>query len=73
MSGFVSERTLIKRLNRKLADADEKLKTARSERDECDLGRHFIVDAHTTALWNATFACGNLVPSLACWAATRWW
>jgi hypothetical protein len=36
MSDFVSERTLIKRINRKLADADEKLKTARSERDECD-------------------------------------
>jgi hypothetical protein len=44
MSGFVSERALIERINRKLARDGQKLKTSRSARAECDLGRHFVID-----------------------------
>jgi hypothetical protein len=40
----VSERALIQRINRKLWDDDEMVKTTRGGRAEMDLGRHYVVN-----------------------------
>lgn len=40
----VSERALIQRINRKLKEDGQQVRTTRSERMERQVGRHFIVD-----------------------------
>jgi hypothetical protein len=46
----VTQQALIKRINRKLEQECEKLRTARSARARLNLGDYFIVDAHTNAV-----------------------
>ncbi len=46
----VTERALYQRINRKLKQDRSQLRTARSERAEQDLGRHYIVDTRRNAV-----------------------
>jgi len=40
----VNERSLIQRINRKLKEDGEQLRTARSEKVEQQVGHHFVID-----------------------------
>jgi hypothetical protein len=40
----ISERSLIRRINRKLAEADQVLRMARGERAKRDVGEFYVVD-----------------------------
>jgi hypothetical protein len=40
----VTERALIQRINRKLHDDDQMVKTTRGGRAEMDLGRHYVLN-----------------------------
>jgi hypothetical protein len=44
LSAPVSERALIQRLNRKMHDSGQMVKTTRSRRALHDLGRHYVLD-----------------------------
>lgn len=40
----ITENALVARINRNLSHKNERLRTARGNREESDLGRHYIVD-----------------------------
>lgn len=42
----VSTRALLQRINRKLAEGDEQLKTARSDRARLELGDYYVIDVN---------------------------
>lgn len=46
----VSTRALIQRINRKLAERDQVLRTARGERARTELGDYFVIDVHRNVL-----------------------
>lgn len=50
MQTSVTRRALIARINRKLRPRGEKLRTARSQGVELDLGRYFVVDVQDNSV-----------------------